>query len=89
MANEDLIDLMVPSKGDHLTFKAENFLNSKSIGLFGAKTNDDRVIYVLPWNNKVIVGTTEEKIDKLVSHPHVSETTVPYIMKELKKYFPD
>lgn len=80
---------MVPSKGDHLTFKAENFLTSKTIGLFDAKTSDGRVIYVLPWNGKVIVGTTEEKLDKLVSHPHVSETTLPFITKELRKFFPD
>ena len=77
MANESLLSLMVPSKGDHLTFKAEGFVNSKSIGLFGADTDDGRVMYVLPWNNKVIVGTTEDKIDKVVSHPHVSETTIP------------
>ena len=80
---------MVPSKGDHLTFKAEGFFNSKSIGLFGAQTKDGRVIYVLPWNGKVIAGTTDEKVDKIVAHPHISESSIPYIMNELKKYFPD
>lgn len=60
MANEKLIDLMVPSKGDHLTFESKGFMNSKTIGLFGADTSDGRVMYVLPWNGKVIAGTTEE-----------------------------
>ena len=50
------------------------------------KTEDGRVLFILPWMGKCLVGTTDEKTT-LSEHPKVLKKDIKYILKHLDKYF--
>lgn len=54
---------MVGSSGIHLTL-AGKFLNDK-FGVLFPKTSDGRVIFMIPWEGKTIVGTTDQKVNRV------------------------
>lgn len=72
LANEDLKNRVLASKGDHLTLEnsaGQIIKNAYSdIGLLIPKTKDGRLMFVLPWKQSVIAGTT----DKMVENPTVN-----------------
>lgn len=49
---------------------------------------DQRVIFVMPWHNKTLVGTTEVTLDKLSGDPAVSPEEVDYLLGIYQHYFP-
>lgn len=56
------------------------------MGLLDPSTSDDRVIFVLPWQNKTIAGTTDVPCD-LTFSPKPTEKEIDFILNEIKKYF--
>lgn len=55
-------------------------------GLMIPKTEDGRVLFILPWMGKCLVGTTDEST-KLQERPEVSDKDIEYILKHLEIYF--
>jgi glycerol-3-phosphate dehydrogenase len=55
-------------------------------GLMIPKTEDGRVLFILPWMGKCLVGTTDDPTT-LDTHPKVSEEDIDYILRHLKIYF--
>jgi len=72
------------SSGIHIVLD-KKYLPSKE-GLMIPKTEDGRVLFILPWMGKCLVGTTDEKTT-LSEHPEVKAEDVDYILRHLKKYF--
>lgn len=53
-----LIDArIVISQGTHLVLPAD-FLDSHT-GILVPRTDDDRMLFAIPWNDRVLVGTTD------------------------------
>ena len=75
---------VVPSQGVHLVLDA-SFLNSEK-AIMIPKTSDGRVLFVIPWQGKVIVGTTDTLIKKPILEPVALNTEVDFILKTLSKY---
>jgi glycerol-3-phosphate dehydrogenase len=50
------------------------------------KTEDGRVLFVVPWHNKLLVGTTDTPIDKHSLEPIALEAEVDFIMRTAAKY---
>jgi glycerol-3-phosphate dehydrogenase len=46
---------IVPSQGIHLVFKSF----AKRLCVDDSKTSDGRVLFAVPWHNKIVVGTTD------------------------------
>ena len=59
MANPALASRMRPSKGVHLLFPAETFPGSDA--LLVPHTEDGRVIFAVPWQERLLVGTTDDE----------------------------
>jgi len=55
-------------------------------GLLIPKTEDGRVLFVLPWMGHTLAGTTDEPHD-LSFHPKPTEEEIDYILRHLKRYF--
>ena len=75
------------SGGAHLVLKGDPLeINNK--GVFLPKTEDERVMFVLPWNGNTIVGTTDvEKFSGTKDNPHASKEEIDYLIRHVKKYF--
>lgn len=56
-----------------------------NFGMIISQTSDERVAFMLPWENHTLVGTTDIKAD-LTALPRATEDEVKYILRELAKY---
>lgn len=86
MDNPKALKRLVPTGGAHLTMPAS--FGHKRWGICIPSTADGRVLFMLPWLGKVVVGTTEVKFDKPVLDPTVSDKEVTFICKELQNLYP-
>jgi glycerol-3-phosphate dehydrogenase len=81
---KDAKEMLNLSSGIHIVLD-EKYLPSNE-GLMIPKTEDGRVLFVLPWMGKCLVGTTDEKTE-LQERPEVSQKDIEYILKHLEIYF--
>src|SRR5688572_18748865 len=58
---------IVASQGSHIIVD-QKFLPGKE-GLMIPKTSDGRVLFVIPWYNKCLIGTTDQKVDTISVEP--------------------
>jgi glycerol-3-phosphate dehydrogenase len=84
MRDPDHKKTVVPSQGTHLVLDA-SFLNSDKAILI-PKTSDGRVLFVIPWHNKVIAGTTDTLIKKPKIEPVAQETEIEFILETINSH---
>jgi glycerol-3-phosphate dehydrogenase len=77
---------LLPSKGIHLWLKPESINVQSPVVL---TTKDNRVIFVIPERDAILVGTTETKVDEEIFNIKANNTEIDYLLKNLKDYFPD
>ena len=77
---------LLPSKGSHLWISKEALPVNESLVMVG---KDDRVIFVIPWPDRVLVGTTEKNISGDMFDLKPSKEEIDYLINSLKDYFPD
>lgn len=78
---KEMLDL---SSGIHIVLDKKYLpLNE---GLMIPKTQDGRVLFILPWMGKCLVGTTDEKT-VLNERPEVTKKDIDYILNHLEIYF--
>ena len=83
MANPMLANRMRPSKGVHLIFPAEVFPGKNA--LLVPHTEDNRVIFAVPWQERLLVGTTDDEITpdtKML----VQKDEADYLLRQLNPY---
>jgi glycerol-3-phosphate dehydrogenase len=73
-----------PSQGIHLVFDG-SFLNSKS-AIMIPKTDDGRVLFAIPWYDKVVAGTTDTPLDTINLEPKALEDEIAFILHTAGKY---
>ena len=78
---KQMLDL---SSGTHIILDKKYLPNDE--GLMIPKTEDGRVLFILPWMGKCLVGTTDDPTS-LETHPKVQERDIDYILRHLKIYF--
>lgn len=73
-----------PSKGVHLVFSREDLqLGNAAIVL--PETDDKRILFIVPWESRAIVGTTDTGSGDL-DHPTATSEDVAYLLNHLKRY---
>lgn len=77
---------LLPSKGSHLWISKKALPVNESLVMVG---KDDRVIFVIPWPDRVLVGTTEKSIEGNLFDLSPSQEEVTYLLESLKDYFPN
>lgn len=77
---------LVPSKGIHLWLKP-NAIEAK--GSVVLTTRDNRVVFVIPQRDAILVGTTETPVDQDMFDIKANTKEVDYLLKVLKQYFPN
>ncbi len=73
-----------PSQGIHLVVDRE-FLPSDS-ALMIPKTSDGRVLFAIPWINRVLIGTTDTAVRDIQLEPRPLAAEVDYLLEHAKKF---
>jgi glycerol-3-phosphate dehydrogenase len=83
LATESLPQRMRLSKGSHILLPLEVFPSHAAMLI--PKTDDGRVLFAVPWNGRLLVGTTEQEVspeeDLLVSREDIN-----FMLGQLNKY---
>nr|WP_199000284.1 glycerol-3-phosphate dehydrogenase/oxidase [Flavobacterium sp. ASV13] len=75
---------IVPSQGIHLVFD-KSFLPGDH-ALMIPKTSDGRVLFAVPWHNRIVVGTTDTLIKKHSLEPVALESEVEFVMENAQRF---
>jgi len=73
-----------PSSGTHIIID-KKYLPSNS-GLMIPKTKDGRVLFMLPYLGKCLVGTTDNEA-KVQEHPKTPQSDIQYLLEHINHYF--
>ncbi len=77
-------DFVVPSQGIHLVLDKEFLQSNEAIMI--PKTSDGRVLFAVPWHDKVVVGTTDVLVEKAELEPKPLQDEVDFILKTAGLY---
>lgn len=76
--------LVRPSQGVHLVLD-RSFLQS-DYAIMIPKTDDGRVLFAVPWHDKVVVGTTDTLMDHPEIEPVALEKEIEFILRTAGRY---
>lgn len=76
--------IVAPSQGIHLVFD-KRFLPGKS-AIMVPHTDDGRVLFAIPWHNKVVVGTTDTAVENAELEPKAQPDEIEFILKHAARY---
>ncbi|HEX6122394.1 MAG TPA: glycerol-3-phosphate dehydrogenase/oxidase, partial [Ktedonobacterales bacterium] len=75
---------IAPSKGVHLVVARERLgLGEEAIVL--PETEDGRIIFIVPWQSRALIGTTDEATREL-DHPTATEEEIAYLLHHTNRY---
>ena len=77
-------NIVRPSQGVHLVFDKSFLPGDDAIMI--PKTEDGRVLFAVPWHNKVVVGTTDTPLDEHSLEPTALEKEIEFILRTADKY---
>lgn len=77
--------IIVPSQGVHIVLD-KSFLPGEH-ALMVPKTSDGRVLFAVPWHNKVLVGTTDTLVNEVTYEPKPLDEEINFILQTASEYF--
>ncbi|HEX2579958.1 MAG TPA: glycerol-3-phosphate dehydrogenase/oxidase [Rhabdochlamydiaceae bacterium] len=76
--------LMEPSQGIHLVLPASFLPNHTAILV--PHTDDKRVIFLVPWHGKVLIGTTDILVESASLEPKPLKEEIDFLLKHAARY---
>lgn len=83
LENPDSIDIVSGAGGIHIVIPG--YYAPKNFGLVDMATSDGRFLFYLPWENHVLIGTTDYPT-KPSMRPEPSESDINWLLEEASKY---
>jgi glycerol-3-phosphate dehydrogenase len=74
-----------PSQGVHLVLPPE-FLETTAYSLMIPATDDGRVLFLVPWHDHLLMGTTDTPLEEHTLEPRALEKEVDFILRNAGKY---
>lgn len=84
MDNAIAENIVSPSQGIHLVLDKKFFPGADAMMI--PKTEDGRVLFAVPWHNKVVVGTTDTPIENYALEPRALEAEIEFVLYHINKY---
>lgn len=84
MDQPDVENLIVPSQGIHIVLD-KSFLNGPH-AIMVPHTSDGRVLFAVPWNDYVVVGTTDTLIKEPLVEPIALDSEIDFILENAGAY---
>jgi glycerol-3-phosphate dehydrogenase len=83
MANPTLEKRIKVSRGAHIVLP-KDIMKSETAMLI-PKTDDGRVLFIIPWQDSLLIGTTDEE-DTLSEAPAIEKNEIPYLLSYVNRY---
>ncbi|KAF0219317.1 MAG: glycerol-3-phosphate [Geobacteraceae bacterium] len=77
-------DIIVPSQGVHLVLD-KSFLPGDS-AIMVPHTDDGRVLFAVPWHDRVVVGTTDTKVPEISLEPRPLPEEIDFLLTHAARY---
>jgi len=71
--------VLAPSQGIHLVFSQKTIPCSTAMII--PKTSDGRVVFIIPWEGKVLLGTTDTPVNGIATEPMPLESEVAFLLE--------
>ncbi len=84
MDDPDSKPIIVTSQGIHIVVD-KHFLPGDT-AIMIPHTDDGRVLFAVPWHNKVILGTTDTPVDCISSEPRAMNNDIEFLLNHASKY---
>ena len=84
MDNSNHEDMISPSQGIHLVVN-KSFLPGDT-AIMIPRTDDGRVLFAVPWHDRIVLGTTDTPIDTIKVEPVPMEEEIDFIIKHIGRY---
>jgi len=84
MDDKDAEPLISHSQGIHLVFDKEFLLSDTAIMI--PRTDDGRVLFAVPWHNKIIIGTTDTPVPSASEEPVALKEEIDFVMQHIHRY---
>ena len=72
------------SQGIHLVVEKHFFKGSA--GMMIPKTDDGRVLFAIPWHDKLLLGTTDTPIENITTEPKPLHEEIDFIIQHINRY---
>lgn len=82
-ARQSLPKMITPSAGAHVVLP--DYFAPIEMGMIIPKTVDGRVVFLIPWQGKVVAGTTDTACE-LSTEPKATEGEISFILKAIQGY---
>jgi glycerol-3-phosphate dehydrogenase len=84
MDDPDAKRMIIPSQGVHIVLD-RSFLPGEA-AIMVPKTDDGRVLFAIPWNDRVLVGTTDTPIQEVSLEPRPLEAEIEFLLEHCARY---
>lgn len=84
MEDPESLSVVEPSRGVHLVLDA-SFLQGDA-AIMVPHTDDGRVLFVIPWHGRCLVGTTDAQAPEAVLEPRATSDEVDFILRNASRY---
>jgi glycerol-3-phosphate dehydrogenase len=84
MDDDEIEPLVAASQGVHVVLPTSLFESKRAIIV--PKTSDGRVLFIIPWQGHVLVGTTDTPIRDIVEEPKAQREEVDFLLETLANY---
>jgi len=84
MDNPESEKLIAISQGVHIVLD-KSFLPGET-AIMVPQTDDGRVLFAVPWHNKVVIGTTDTEIAEASLEPRALDEEIEFILSHAKRY---
>jgi len=75
---------LAPSQGIHLVLPREFLLGATAILV--PRTEDGRVVFCIPWEGRVLIGTTDTAVQEIALEPRPRAGEVDYLLEHAGRY---
>ncbi|MDG2291901.1 MAG: glycerol-3-phosphate dehydrogenase/oxidase, partial [Phycisphaerales bacterium] len=84
MDDAEATSIVEPSRGVHLVLD-HSFLQGDT-AIMVPHTDDGRVLFVIPWHERCLVGTTDEHAPEPILEPRATEEEIEFILRNAARY---
>jgi len=77
-------NILAPSQGIHIVVDKKFFPGSSALMI--PKTDDGRVLFAVPWHDKVVIGTTDTPIENIALEPRPLDEELEFVLHHANRY---